>query len=110
MSFMDQLFRFGASQIRGTFLIIAPSSLLNQWYSEAATCTTDMVAILYHGSAYDKDFLVQQEFFYTDHFMPKLSASKLKRQNITRVGAQNYYNDIYCRNCGLIIISFSLAD
>ena len=110
MGFLDHLFRIEASKIHGPFLIISPLFLLNQWHSEAATWDPDMVAILYHGSADSRDFLVQHESFYTDQFMPKVSASKLKRQNITKVSAQKYYKDIFCRNCGLIIISFSLAD
>ena len=90
MGFLDQLSRLEASQIRGPFLIVAPLSLVNQWHSEAATWAPDMVAILYHGSADARDFLVQQEFFYTDQFMPKVSASKLKKQHITKVSAQKY--------------------
>ena len=51
MGFLDQLYRLEASQIRGSLLIVAPSSLVNQWHSEAATWAPDMVAIIYHGSA-----------------------------------------------------------
>ena len=69
-----------------------------------------MFEIIYHGSADARDSLVQQEFFYTDHFMPKVSASKLKRQHIINVSAQKYYNALFCINWDLIIISFSLAD
>ena len=69
-----------------------------------------MISIIYHVSADARDFLVQQEFFYTDKFMYTFSASKLKRQHITKVSAQNYYNGLFCRNCGLIIIYFSLEN
>ena len=105
MGFQYQLSRIEASQIRGTFLIVAPLSLVNQWHSEAATFYPDMVAIIYHCSADARDLLVQQDFFYTDHFMPKVSTSKIKRQHITKVSAQNYYNALFCRNFGLVIIS-----
>ena len=109
MGFLDQLSCLEASQICGPFLIVAPLSLVNQWHSKTATWDPDMFAILYHVSTYDRDFLVQQELFYTDHFMPKHFASKLKRQHITKVSSKHYYNDLFCRNCGLVIISFSLA-
>ena len=110
MGFLDQLSRLETSQIRGTFLIVAPLSLVNQWHSEAATRALDMVAILYHGSADAKDLLVQQEFFYTDQFVPKVYVSKLKRHNSTKVSAKHYYNDLFCRYFGLMIISSSLED
>ena len=71
--------RIEESQISGPFLIVALLSLVNQWNSEAETWAHDMVAILYHVSADSREFLFQQEFFYIDHFMPKVSASKLKR-------------------------------
>ena len=110
MGFLDYISCLGASQICGPFLIVAPLSLVNQWHSETATWAPDIVAIIYHDSADDRYFLVQHEFFYTDHFMPKVYASKMERQHITKVSAQKYYNDLFCGNCGLIIISFSLAD
>ena len=91
-------------------IIVAPLPLVNQWHPEAETRDPDMAAIIYHGSEDARDFLVQQEFFDTNQFMTKVSASKMKRQHITKVGEQKYYNSIFCRNCGLIIISFSLAD
>ena len=110
MGILDQLSCLEASTISGPFLIVAPLSLVNQWHSEEATWDTDMVAILYHGSTDAMYFLVQQEFFYAYHFMPKVSPSKLKRQHITKVSAQKYYNALFCRNFGLILISFSFAD
>ena len=110
MGFLDQISRLKASQIRGLFLIVAPLSFVNQWHSEASTWAIDMFAILYHSSEDARSFLVQQELFYIDHFMHKFSASKLKRQHITKVIAKNYYNAPLCINCGLIIISFSLED
>ena len=67
-----------------------------------------MFAIIYNGSADARDFLVQQLLFYTDQFMPKFSASKMKTQNITKVSAQKFYNAIFCTNCGIIMISLSL--
>jgi chromodomain-helicase-DNA-binding protein 7 len=43
-----------------------------------------MNVILYHGSADARDFLATQEFFYTDRFVPKPIAIKLKKQHITK--------------------------
>ena len=110
MGFLDHFPRLKVSQIRGPLLIVAPLSLVNQWHSEAATWAPDMVAIIYHVPADARDLLVQHELFYTDQFMPKVSASRLKRQKITKVSAQKYYNALFCRNCGMNIISFSLED
>ena len=110
MGFLEQLSCLKASQIRGTFLIGSPLSLVNKRYSEAETWAHDMVDILYHGSADSREFLFQQEFFYIDHFMPKVSASKLKRQHITKILAKIYNNALFCGNCGLLIISFSVED
>ena len=69
-----------------------------------------MVGILYQDSVDTRGLLVQQEIFYADQFMPKVSYPKLKRQHITKVSAQKYHNAIFCINCGLIIVSFFLAD
>lgn len=84
VGFLDRLMRMPQTQVRGPFLIVAPLSLVNQWQSEAATWAPDMNVILYHGSADARDFLVQQEFHYTDQFAPKATVAKLKRQNITK--------------------------
>ena len=78
MGFLDQISRIEASKSRGPFPIVVPLFLVNQWHSEAATWAPDVFSILYHGSVDAMDFLVQQEFFYKDHFMPKVYASKLK--------------------------------
>lgn len=43
-----------------------------------------MNVILYHGSADSRDFLAKQEFYYTDQFVPKPDAVKLKKQSITK--------------------------
>ena len=109
MGFLDHISHIEASQVHWNFLIVAPLSLIYQGYSEAATWAPDMVAIIYYESTYARDFLVEQYFFYTYHFMPKVSDSKLNRQHSTKVSTQKCYNDIFCRNCGILIISFSLA-
>ena len=74
MGFLDHFTHFEASQNFGHFLTVAPLSLVNHWNSEAATWAPDMVYIIYYGSADARNFLVQQEFFYKDQFMPKVSA------------------------------------
>jgi SNF2 family DNA or RNA helicase len=43
-----------------------------------------MNVILYHGSADARDFLVQQEFYYNEQFMPKTDAMKLKKLQVTK--------------------------
>ena len=72
MGFLDQLSCLKASTIRGRFLIVAQFFLLNQKHPESATWASDTVAIIYHGSAYARELLVQQEVFYTYQFMPNI--------------------------------------
>ena len=110
MGLLDHLYLLEASQIRGPFLIVSLLYLVDLCNPEAATWTPNMVAIIYHGSTDDREFLFQREFVYTDQFMPKIASSTLKRQHITKVSAQNYYNALFCRYCDLIIIYLSLAD
>jgi SNF2 family DNA or RNA helicase len=70
--------------VRGPFLIVAPLSLIGQWQSEAKSWAPDLNVVLYHGSADARDFLVQQDFFYTDQFVPKATAAKLRKQHVTK--------------------------
>jgi len=73
-----------ATQVRGPFLVVAPLSLVGQWQSEFHSWAPDVNVVLYHGSADARDFLVQQEFYYTDQFIPKPTAVKLKKAHITK--------------------------
>ena len=83
-AFLQELQRLPATQIRGPFLIVAPLSLVTQWQSELASWAPDMNVILYHGSADARSYLVQQEFWYSDQFLPKSDAVKLKKAHITK--------------------------
>lgn len=84
MSFIKTLQDLPSTGIRGPFLIVAPLSLIGQWRSEARTWAPDLNVVLYHGSADARDFLVKQDFYYTDQFVPKGTASKLKKQHVTK--------------------------
>jgi hypothetical protein len=84
MCFLKQLQDQQATGVRGPFLIVAPLSLIGQWQSEARTWAPDLNVVLYHGSADARDFLVKQDFFYTDQFVPKATAIKLKKQHVTK--------------------------
>lgn len=44
----------------------------------------DIIVIFYHGSADARDFLVQQEFYYTEQFVPKQNVVKLKKHHVTK--------------------------
>jgi SNF2 family DNA or RNA helicase len=70
--------------VRGPFLVVAPLSLIGQWQSEAKSWTPDLNVLVYHGSADARDFLVQHEFYYTDQFVSKPTAIKLKKQHLTK--------------------------
>lgn len=63
---------------------MAPLSLIGQWQSESQTWAPDLNIVFYHGSADARNFLVQQEFYYTDQFTPKADAAKLKKHHITK--------------------------
>jgi SNF2 family DNA or RNA helicase len=70
--------------VRGPFLIVAPLSLVGQWQSEMATWAPDLNVLLYHGSADARSFLAKQEFYLTDQFVPKATATKFRKQNLTK--------------------------
>ena len=84
MCFLKSLQDLPATEVRGPFLIVAPLSLIGQWQSEARSWAPDLNVVLYHGSADARDFLVKQDFYYTDQFVPKPSAIKLKKQHVTK--------------------------
>jgi SNF2 family DNA or RNA helicase len=83
-AFLRELQTQSATQVRGPFLIVAPLSLVGQWKSELQAWAPDINVVLYHGSADARDFLVEHEFYYTDQFVPKLTAVKLKKQHVTK--------------------------
>lgn len=72
------------AHVRGPFLIVAPLSLVSQWESEAKEWAPDINTVVYHGSADARDFLVKNEFYYTDQFVSKETAKDLKRKHITK--------------------------
>lgn len=84
MCFIKSLQDLPTTDVRGPFLIVAPLSLIGQWQSEAQSWAPDLNVVLYHGSADARDFLVKQDFYYTDQFVPKPTAIKLKKQHITK--------------------------
>ena len=57
---------------------------MGQWQSELASWAPDMNVVLYHGSADAREFLVEQEFYYTEQFVTKPVAAKLKKKHITK--------------------------
>jgi chromodomain-helicase-DNA-binding protein 7 len=81
---LQELQTIPATQVRGPFLIVAPLSLIGQWQSEARSWAPDLNVVLYHGSADARDFLVQQEFYYTEQFVSKATALKLRKQHFTK--------------------------
>ena len=63
---------------------MAPLSLIDQWQSELRSWAPDMNVILYHGSADARDFLVKQEFYFNDQFVPKAEAARLRKMQVTK--------------------------
>jgi len=82
--FLHQLHYSEKTQVRGPFLVVAPLSLISQWQSESQTWSPDLNIIFYHGSADARDFLVQQEFYFTDQFSSKANVAKLRKQHVTK--------------------------
>lgn len=65
-------------------MIVAPLSLIDQWQSELQSWAPDLNVIIYHGSAEARDFLVAHEFYYSDQFIPKGDAAKLRKLQVTK--------------------------
>lgn len=84
LGFLQALSNNPLTKIRGPFLIVAPLSLIGQWQSEARGWAPDYNVVLYHGSADARAFLTQQEFYYTEQFVPKGTATKLRKQHVTK--------------------------
>lgn len=63
---------------------MAPLSLVSQWESETKEWAPDVNVVVYHGSADARDFLVKEEFYYTDQFETKATAQSLKKKHITK--------------------------
>jgi hypothetical protein len=70
--------------LRGPFLIVAPLSLIGQWQSESKTWAPDLNVVLYHGSADARDFVIKNDFFFSDQFVSKTTATKLRKQHVTK--------------------------
>lgn len=83
-AFLQELQSQPSAQIQGPFLIVAPLSLIDQWQSELRSWAPDMNVILYHGSSDARDFLVKQEFYFNDQFVPKADVAKLKKLQVTK--------------------------
>ncbi|GAX11583.1 chromodomain-helicase-DNA-binding protein 6 [Fistulifera solaris] len=83
-AFLRELQTQSATQVRAPFLIVAPLSLVGQWQSELMSWAPDLNVLLYHGSADAREFLVEQEFYFTDQFIPRPDAIKLKKQHVTK--------------------------
>lgn len=84
VAFLRELQMQPATQVNGPFLIVAPLSLIGQWQSELHSWAPDMNVVLYHGSADARDFLCQHEFYYTEQFVPKPTAVRLRKNHITK--------------------------
>ncbi len=84
IGFLHGLQRLPKVNVRGPFLIVAPLSLVSQWESETKEWAPDVNVVVYHGSADARDFLVKNEFFYTDQFETKGTAQNLRRKHITK--------------------------
>ena len=83
-AFLQQLQSTPATRVRGPFLIVAPLSLVTQWQSELKSWAPDLNVVLYHGSADAREFLVQHEFYFSEPFVSKQDAARLRKQHVTK--------------------------
>jgi SNF2 family DNA or RNA helicase len=84
IGFLNGLQNLPKGPVRGPFLIVAPLSLVSQWEAETKEWAPDMNAVVYHGSADARDFLVKNEFYYTEQYHSKTTAQNLKRKHVTK--------------------------
>ena len=84
IGFLSGLQALPKCSVRGPFLIVAPLSLVTQWESETREWAPDVNAIVYHGSGDARDFLVKNEFYYTEQFETKGRAKELKKNHVTK--------------------------
>jgi SNF2 family DNA or RNA helicase len=84
IGFLHGLQNLPKGHVRGPFLIVAPLSLVSQWEAETKEWAPDMNAVVYHGSADARDFLVKNEFYYTEQYHSKVTAQTLKRKHFTK--------------------------
>jgi len=84
IGFLTGLQNLPKGSVRGPFLIVAPLSLISQWESETREWAPDMNAVVYHGSADSREFLVKNEFYYTDQFVRKEKTKDLKNNHMTK--------------------------
>lgn len=82
--FLHQLHALPQTRVRGPFLIVAPLSLIGQWQSESQTWAPDLNVVFYHGSADAREFIAKHEFYYSDQFIPKQTAARLKKMHVTK--------------------------
>lgn len=47
---IKQLYNNPSDPVRGPFMVVAPLSLINQWYSEASSWAPDFNVLIYHGN------------------------------------------------------------
>lgn len=84
LGFLQELRSNPHVEVRGPFLIVAPLSLIGQWQSEADSWAPDFNVVVYHGSADARKWVAQQEFYYLEEFVGKPTATKLRKQHITK--------------------------
>ena len=69
MAFLQLLSTTPDTASRGPYLVVAPLSLIDQWYHEASTWAPDMNTILYHGTAEARKTILETEFEWHPPFV-----------------------------------------
>lgn len=65
-------------------MIIAPLSLIDQWYSEISTWSPDMNCVLLHGNSDARETIYAREFYFQEPFVSKNDARALKNSNVLK--------------------------
>jgi SNF2 family DNA or RNA helicase len=79
--FLHQLQHLPTTQVPGPFLVVAPLSLINQWYNEISLWSPNMNCVVLHGSAESRDIIQQYEFYYQEPFTSRQDIVLMKRNN-----------------------------
>jgi chromodomain-helicase-DNA-binding protein 7 len=80
--YLHQLRNMKITNISGPFLIVAPLSLVDQWYSEISMWSPEMNVVLLHGNNEARTIIEQNEYYYQEPYVNKIKAQALKKANV----------------------------
>lgn len=70
------------TKLRGPFLVVAPLSLINQWYNEISLWSPHMNCLVLHGSQESRDMILTHEFYYSEPYNTKQEVNQYKKKGL----------------------------